>query len=66
MLLSGKIFGLSKKIFGLSEKYCLWPPQKHGSHGATGRSFQMEMESNNTEKRLQFTCSCLQNQVPAD
>jgi hypothetical protein len=43
MLLSGKcflpktekFFGLSEKRFGLSEKYYPWPPQKHGTHGAT-------------------------------
>jgi hypothetical protein len=29
------MFGLSEKFFGLSEKYCPWPPQKHGTHGAT-------------------------------
>jgi hypothetical protein len=39
-----KIFQVTKKFlrrpcrklfFGLSEKYSPWPPQKHGSHGAT-------------------------------
>ena len=47
MLSSGKIFGLSEKNFGLSEKYCPWPPQKHGSHGATDVDLYDEQ---------QFTC----------
>ena len=31
-------FDFSEKFFGLLEKYCPWPLQKHGSHGATGRA----------------------------
>jgi hypothetical protein len=29
---------LSEKFFGLSEKYCPWPPKKHGSHCAAAFS----------------------------